>query len=252
MQNGHPTACKGRESMKQKDYVVQAMRGNGGYSTLQQLYHAVNVSSRGTKTPQESIRRIVQQGNEFFKIKPGLWALEECRKDVMQKFRLIQGNPQSEEIFSHSFYQGMVVNIGNLRHLLTYVPPQDKKRKFLETPLGELTSVSSLQSDFHFSYDTLIRQASTVDAIWFNERNMPCAFYEIEHTTNIKNSLNKFYELQDFRAGFYIVAPKERKSQFQDVISASIYKPIRPLVHFVNYDDLAKQYEKESELVEVI
>ena len=38
---------------------------------------------------------------------------------------------------------------------------------------------------------------------------MPCAFYEVEHSTDMKNSLNKFYKLQDFRAKFYIVAAKE-------------------------------------------
>ena len=41
-----------------------------------------------------------------------------------------------------------------------------------------------------------------MDVIWFNERKMPYRFYEVEHSTNISNSLDKFYELQDFRADF--------------------------------------------------
>ncbi|MBQ8803128.1 MAG: hypothetical protein IJZ53_05815 [Tyzzerella sp.] len=59
-----------------------------------------------------------------------------------------------------------------------------------------------------------------------------------------------FYELQDFRAKFYIVATKERKEQFSDIISASIYRPIKELVAFVDYDALIKQYEKESQNIE--
>lgn len=65
---------------------------------------------------------------------------------------------------------------------------------------------------YAFTYSEILRRAKTVDTIWFNKRKMPCAFYEVEHSTDIKNSLNKFYELQDFRAKFYIVAAKEREN----------------------------------------
>ncbi|MBQ9876429.1 MAG: hypothetical protein IJM31_05030, partial [Campylobacter sp.] len=65
-----------------------------------------------------------------------------------------------------------------------------------------------------------------------------------------KNSLNKFYELQDFRANFIIVAKKERFSQFQNIIEASIYSLIRPFVKFADYESIVKQYEKESMKVE--
>lgn len=109
--------------------------------------------------------------------------------------------------------------------------------------MSELTSTDKLPE---FSYESLIRRARTVDVIWFNERNMPCGFYEVEHTTDIKNSLNKFYELQDFRAEFKIIADEKRKEQFMDIMSASIYNPIRNLVNFMSYENLIKQYEKEK------
>lgn len=54
--------------VKQKEYVIQAMKSNGGYATFQQLNQMVDFSSWGTKTPFASIRRIVQTNNEFFKI----------------------------------------------------------------------------------------------------------------------------------------------------------------------------------------
>ena len=75
---------------------------------------------------------------------------------------------------------------------------------------------------------------------------MPCGFYEIEHTTNIKNSLNKFYELQDFRADFFIIADEKRRNYFNDTISSTIYDSIRKNIKFISYESLAKQYEKES------
>ena len=234
--------------MKQKYYVIDAMRANGGYATLQQLNMLVDFSTWKTKTPEASIRRIVQENDEFFRIQPGLWALREYENEVNKKFNIIKSNVESVSQFTHSYYQGIIVEIGNIKKLGTYVPPQDKNKLFLEKKLSDIITVHDI---YKFTYDDIIRNAKTVDAIWFNERKMPCAFYEVEHTTNIKNSLNKFFELQDFRAKFYIVADKARKRQFEDVIGASIYNPIREMVGFVSYDDLVK-YSNESKIKRVI
>lgn len=46
--------------MSQKDNVIEAMRKNGGYATFQQLNQIVDFSTWKTKTPQASIRQIVQ------------------------------------------------------------------------------------------------------------------------------------------------------------------------------------------------
>lgn len=235
--------------MLQKDYVIDAMRANGGYATLQQLNMLVDFSTWKTKTPEASIRRIVQENDEFFRIQPGLWALREYENEVNKKFNIIKSNVESVSQFTHSYFQGIIVEIGNIKKLGTYVPPQDKNKLFLEKKLSDIITVHDI---YKFTYDDIIRNAKTVDAIWFNERKMPCAFYEVEHTTNIKNSLNKFFELQDFRAKFYIVADKARKRQFEDVIGASIYNPIREMVGFVSYDDLVKQYSNESKIKRVI
>lgn len=235
--------------MKQKYSVIDAMRANGGYATLQQLNMLVDFSTWKTKTPEASIRRIVQENDEFFRIQPGLWALREYENEVNKKFNIIKSNVESVSQFTHSYYQGIIVEIGNIKKLGTYVPPQDKNKLFLEKKLSDIITVHDI---YKFTYDDIIRNAKTVDAIWFNERKMPCAFYEVEHTTNIKNSLNKFFELQDFRAKFYIVADKARKRQFEDVIGASIYNPIREMVGFVSYDDLVKQYSNESKIKRVI
>lgn len=235
--------------MKQKEYVIEAMKRNGGYATFQKLNETVDFSSWGTKTPYASIRRIVQTNEEFFRVQSGLWALKEFEKDVLNKFKIDTKSEKSINEFTHSYFQGIIVEIGNLRKLTTYVPPQDKNRLFLEKKLSELTTTEKI---YDFTYPEILRKAKTVDTIWFNERKMPCAFYEVEHSTDIKNSLNKFYELQDFRAKFFIVAAKERKKQFDDIICSSIYRPIRDLVEFVNYDALISQYDSEHRMAERI
>ena len=233
--------------MAQKHDVIFAMQKNGGYATLQQLNGLVDVSQWGTKTPEASIRRIVQDYEEFFKIKPGLWALTEQRDEVLKKIELNPNSKISDEMFTHSYYQGIVVEIGNIKKYSTYIPAQDKNKKFLEKKLGEIATLKTIPN---FSYERMLRRAKTIDVIWFNEREMPCGFYEIEHTTDIKNSLSKFYELQDFRATYSIVADEKRREQFNDIISASMYNPIRELVRFVSYDNIAKQHEKEQIILE--
>lgn len=232
--------------MKQKDFVVEAMKKNGGYATFNQLNHLVDFSTWGTKTPFASIRRIVQTNEEFFRVQSGLWALKEYETEVLRKFKIDKDDENSVKEFTHSYFQGVIIEIGNLRNFDTYVPPQDKNKMFLERKLSELITTETI---YEFTYPEILRKAKTVDAIWFNERKMPYAFYEVEHTTDIKNSLNKFFELQDFRAKFYIVAANERKSQFDDVIHSSIYSPIRDWVEFVNYDALIAQYKFEHNLL---
>lgn len=49
-------------------------------------YRLVDTSNWGTKTPNASIQRIVQQSIEIFKIHLGLWALEECKEEVLKKY----------------------------------------------------------------------------------------------------------------------------------------------------------------------
>lgn len=181
--------------MSQKDYVIEAMKNNGGYATLHQLNCMVDVSTWGTRTPNASISRIVQTNNEFFRIQPGLWALTEYKDDVLIRFNIVENDNGSIERFTHSYIQGIITEIGNIRKYDTYVPPQDKNKMFLEKKLSEIATLDSIHN---FTHPDLLKRAKTVDSIWFNKRKMPCAFYEVEHSTDFKNSLNKFYELQDF------------------------------------------------------
>lgn len=224
----------------QTQQVIDVLRRCGGYSTLGNLYHLVDTSAWSTKTPNESIRRIVQQSNEIFKIQPGLWALEECRDKVLRKFDIASKESAKESIFTHGYYQGLIIEIGNMKHYSTYVPAQDQNRKFLDKPLAEICS-SIIMPDF--SYNEITKRASTVDVIWFNERKMPNSFFEVEHTTDIQNSVAKFCDLRDFYSRFYIVAPQKRKEQFDKVMSRSAFKEMKGRIGFSSYETIRREYE---------
>lgn len=233
----------------QEEQVIEALRKQGGYATLRRLNEVIDFSKWKTLTPEASVRRIVQLSNSIFRIQPGLWALEEARKEVLEKFNISNGDKHSEEVFSHSYYQGLLIEIGRLRNLKTYIPPQDQHHLFLEKELGDMTDLKILPQ---FSYDFILRKARTVDVIWFNERTMPTHFYEVEHTTDIKNSLSKFYELQDFFASFFIVADKYREHEFKDKLESSIFSPIKNRVRFLTYDKIAASHSILSQQINCI
>lgn len=230
--------------MTQEQQVIEALRAQGGYATLRRLNEIMDFTGWLTRTPEASVRRIVQLSKHIFRIQPGLWALEEVKDEVLRKFNIHSNNPQSVEQFNHSYYQGLLVEIGKLRNSTTFVPAQDKHHLFLEKELGEVSDLTVIPK---FTYEHLLRKARTIDVIWFNERQMPSHFYEVEHTTDIKNSLSKFYELQDFRAIFYIVAGKYRENEFRDKLAASIFSSIKDRVKFLDYEKVAMHHSNLSQ-----
>ncbi len=235
--------------MTQEQQVIEILRSQGGYATLRRLNELLDFSTWKTKTPEASVRRIVQISDAIFRIQPGLWALEELRDEVLKKFEIKESDSSSVEQFNHAYYQGLLAEIGHFRNFSTYIPPQDQHRLFLDGELGNLVDFKSIPL---FSYETLLRRARSVDVIWFNERNMPTHFYEVEHTTDIKNSLTKFYELQDFYSAFHIVANGHRLNEFNDKINASIFAPIKKRVKFISYDMVASLHSNLSQRNQLI
>ena len=234
--------------MTQRDQVIFAMRQAGGMLTLGKLKSMLDFSTWKTKTPHKSVNRIVQESPSFFKVRPGLWALEECRGRIMKDTGLVANDKKKEQDFSHTYFQGLVVEIGNMKGMQTYVPNQDKNKLYIDKPLK---TVATLNDVYKFTYDNILRRATTVDVVWFNERHLPSAFFEIEHSTDIQNSLLKYYDLQDYYAQFYIVADEVRHRHFDEIIGRSVFEPIRKRVKFVEYENLSSQYEAECKLASI-
>ena len=237
--------------MTQAQSVIETIDKLGGIATLNQInQHVFEVDDCvwKTKTPFASVRRIVQQTKGIYKIKPGLYALETYRKQLEQDGITVQTekNKNSEEVkaFNHSYYQGLLLEIGRMRHLDTFVPNQDKNKMFIKTPLGE---IRTLQAIPQYSYADLVERSSTIDVIWFNDHRMPHSFYEIEHSTDIQNSLLKFNDLKDFSARMVIVADEKRHAEFGSKMNYAAFNVLREnkRVAFLSYESLDKQYEQE-------
>jgi hypothetical protein len=232
------------DRMKQREAVIEAMRANGGYATLGLLYkEALKIPGVewGTKTPFKSINRIVQDPKYFFRIRPGLWALTEA-KSILPGDLTKKQKPQSE----HTYYQGLLVELGNLKEQQTFVPKQDRGKTFLGKPLGSLVTVKEI---YQFTYSDVVERAARVDVIWFNQRKFPSEFIEVENTTDMQGAFLKFVVFEPFNATFRVVAAAARKREFESKLAHPSFEPIAKRTIFTSYDVVAELHRKVNEAV---
>src|SRR5215208_4914676 len=134
-------------------------------------------------------------------------------KSYQKKLGLVENadKDKSQIEQNHSYYQGILLSIGNLRGYKTFSPNQDKNKLFVNQPLKEVRGLHDIP---RFSYDGIVQRCSTVDVIWFNNRLLPNSLFEVEHSTDFQNSLIKFTDLRDFHTRMIIVADDNRKREF--------------------------------------
>ncbi|HPE77087.1 MAG TPA: hypothetical protein PLC80_13425 [Draconibacterium sp.] len=238
--------------MKQNEAVIKTLERLGGIATLGQLNQEVfkiKECEWKTKTPFASIRRIVQLDKNIYKIKPGLYALEKLKSKFESQGIITEeiGTENSGKFveFNHSYYQGLLLEIGNLKGMTTYIPPQDKNKLFFNKTLKEISTIDKM---FEFSYSEIVNRAKTIDVIWFNERKLLSSVFEVEHSTDIQNSLLKFNDLQDFHSHFYIVGSQTRNDEFIRKLNYSSFKEIRNRVKFIDYQFVSDLHTKMYEL----
>ena len=226
--------------MKQYEAVIEVMEKNGGYATFGLLYQKVlrvrNVAWK-TKTPFASMRRIVQDKRFFFKIKPGLWALKSYRDRLPVHMLPSKKKTPAQKEFTHSYYQGLLVEVGNLKRFNTFIPSQDRNKIFLgDRRLGALATRTAI---YPFTYKNITDRTKAIDVVWFNRRRLPASVFEVEHTTDMKNALVKFVELQDFRTDMVIVADASRRRYFDHSRTLGAFEPVRDYVRFWSYQQLS-------------
>ena len=237
--------------MNQQEAVIQTVEKLGGLATLGQLYAEVfkiKDCAWKTKTPLASIRRIVQLHKSLYKIKPGLYGLVSKRNEHEARGIVAETEHNKDSIevksFGHSYYQGLLLAIGKLKKFDCWSPQQDKSKTVLNSTLGELRTLQELPA---FSYEHLVRRSATVDVIWFNERKMPDSFFEVEHSTDMQNSLIKLIDLQDFHARMVIVSEPKRRGELDSKLRLGAFQDIAKRTNFLPYDWLVKEYEHTIE-----
>lgn len=194
-------------------------------------------------TPDRTINERVQRDSRFYKLKPGLYALRAHLDKLPNELNPnIKKTETQEQEITHAYIQGLLIEIGNSKGFRTYTP--DKGRKFLNQTLADVATKKEIPQ---FTFERIIHSTKYIDVIWFNERDFPANIIEVENSTNIRNSLVKFAELQDFATKMTIVAPQAKLKQFEQEIQKAAFKSIEKRVSFRDYDFVEKLYGHQRE-----
>lgn len=235
--------------MTQIQAIVETLKKLGGVATLTQINNHIfefNECEWKGKTPFATIRCYMQRKTElFYKIRPGMYGLVDMRKQIEENGIVAQteSNKDSKAVteFNHTYYQGLLLEIGNRQHLLTYSPNQDKNKKFGgNKTLGEIRSCDVLPQ---FTTQKLMKRAETIDVMWLDKQETPYSFFEVEHSTDIYNSLLKYNALRSLSAKMIIVADGKRKHEFESKIKDCAFDLIEDRVKFLDYKSLERQYD---------
>lgn len=227
------------KQMTWSEVIEQVMLNHGYFATLKQLHEeAPKLKTFIGKTPDRTINERVQRDKRFTKIMPGLWALSEYLNKLPDHLNpKVEKSEQEKIAISHALIEGYLIEIGNMKGYLTFSP--DKSGLFLDKKISDIISV---QNCLEFTYERVLQHVKYIDVIWFNAREFPSNVIEVEHSTNFRNSFLKFLELQDFATKMTIVAPTERREQFDREITRTTFKTINKRVNFISYNDVEKIY----------
>lgn len=224
--------------------IERAIIQNGYIATLKEIYQIAPTFKQFTGlTPDRTINERVQRDKRFVKLKPGLYGLSDHLDKVPDEFNpKISKTQADEDKITHAYIQGMLLEVGNINGFKTFAP--DKSGRFTSR---KLCDVMTLQEIPKFTFDHILHSTRFIDVIWFNERSFPNSIFEVENSTNFRNSLVKFVELQDFTTSMVMIAPNDKSkiNKYNQEIEKSAFASIKDRVKFYNYDKIIKLYNSQ-------
>lgn len=226
--------------------IERVLLNNGYFAPLKTIYKEIWNYKDKTKvkglTPQNSIQKQVQTEPQFTKIGKGTYALTEYLDKLEKNEKAFLEQP--EKIRKHAQIQGMLLEIGNEKPEIADTYTNDKKWVFENKTLGSLATLKAVPL---FTYNNIIKDSvSFIDVIWFNGRGFPSQIFEVEDSTDFRDALIKFTELQDFKTNFYCVSKMEKQEKFLREKNKSAFYSIADRVSFLSYEQIEENYIKEK------
>ncbi|PAF47844.1 hypothetical protein BKH46_03160 [Helicobacter sp. 12S02634-8] len=222
------------------------IKNNGGFAPLKLIYKEIwglkDKGDIGGKTPENTIRAILQRNDEFFPIGIGVWGLSEYKNELLKAEIKPKTKVEKQERM-HAKVQGMLLEMGSQRGFDTYT--NDKSWEFDNKKLG---SLSTLQEIPLFTYPELIaKNVRYVDVGWFSTDKFafPVRICEVEHSSDFRAAFTKFKELEFLNAEFYCVAEANRITKFNREIEKKAFESLKNRVKFESYENIIAAYEYE-------
>lgn len=225
------------------DAIEQVLLHNGYVAPLKLIYIEIwkykNKDAVKGKTPDFTIQAILQRDKRYTRVGLGIYALTEFL-DKLPKVIQVESKATVQEK-RHASIQGMLLEIGNSRREVHQTYTNDKKWIFQNKPLSALATLKIVPL---FTYPHIIEHSvKFIDVIWFNKRGFPCKVFEVENSTDFRDALVKFAEMQDFKTSFVCVALEGRKEKFERELRKSAFSEIRSRCEFVSYEQVEHDYK---------
>ncbi len=230
-----------------KDVVTDALQELGGQAHLSQINEHLKEHPKTKTNPtwQATIRRVVRQYTIFQPVPPensGVYKLAQIEAPLPKPQDLNASDAQ----VNHDIAQGMLVALGNIYGYETFVPAHDQTtRIFQGKPLRESVTVRDCTDIFTGPNLPKIRE---IDVLWFTEDDyglFPRYAFEVEHTTKIKNGLDRLLKIPSrFAARLFVVAPgQSEQALFNQLVNQTPFREHHDRFVFRCYEQLQEIYE---------
>lgn len=139
-------------------------------------------------------------------------------------------------------HEGAEFYLLELGKMLGYYPyTVDQSKEFGNRKLGEVAVLREIPP---FTGERDMNAVKEIDVIWFGDDENPKLCFEVEHSTDIVHGLDRLVQLQHLYAKFFIVAPEEKRSKSDDLVTTRYpYRKFRERFRFISYGELARFFE---------
>lgn len=227
--------------MTKVDAIEKVLEDNGGSASLQVIYNNIEKyypAAKASKNWAAGLRGVLYRelsfGNRFKKIGLSIYALSDYHVERINKFTKVR---------RHSLMEGICIELGNSQNYDTFTA--DPSAIYRDnTFLGHIASISDIPK---FSYSEILHQAKLIDVLWFNKSKLSFPQYAFEIVDSIgtlNGALNRCIQLHNFRTIFFIVAPEEHRTKYNQTMELEIYRQSNDLFEFLPYDKLINTYDR--------
>ena len=154
-------------------------------------------------------------------------------------------------ISSHEEAQYYLLELGKLLGYVTYVSKNDRAKRVNNKLLGEVADLADIP-EWLRSYPSS-SNPENIDVIWFDSSGeAPRYAFEVSHTSDLRKDLSTLAGIADVIRKGFIVAPEERRKEFEKLLRGRPYSPYRVRLGYLSYEELLQLYEKSKNLKELL
>jgi len=234
--------------MTKVEAIKKLMEDNGGvapwryiYDNIEKYYPAAKASQEWRAGIRGVLYREIRNNKNFKQIGFGTFALREYEQEKQI------AEIKKDKVRMHSYIEGIMVELGNYEQFDTHCadPTAEFQKNIF---IDQLATVKDFPK---FTYPEINKIARRIDVIWFNKKGykFPKRIIEVvDSIGTLGESLNRMYQLKEFRAEFLLLHPENHQLKIEQMIEREPYSILKDRFVVKNYDDIISYYNKRLEL----